>query len=91
MRNELIRKAYLEFRYSMAAIARQLGIHDSSVSKINQRGFGGFVGVVRRMRSYAVEKQLSLLQVIPGDRWQTACGGVGQPSCLSKLPLKFRR
>lgn len=34
MRDTAIRKAYLEFGYNMAAIARQLGIHYSTVSKI---------------------------------------------------------
>ena len=34
LRDPAIRKAYLEFGYSMAAIARQLGIHYSTVSKI---------------------------------------------------------
>ena len=33
-RDPVIRQAYLEFGYSMAAIARQVGIHYSTVSKI---------------------------------------------------------
>jgi len=33
-RDEVIRKAYLEYGYSMAAIASQLGLHYSTVSKI---------------------------------------------------------
>ena len=34
MRNEAIRKAYLEYGYTMAAIASKVGIHYSAVSKI---------------------------------------------------------
>jgi hypothetical protein len=34
LRDAAIRKAYLEFGYSMAAIARQIGIHYSTVSKV---------------------------------------------------------
>ena len=34
MRNEAIRKAYLEYGYTMAAIADKAGIHYSAVSKI---------------------------------------------------------
>jgi len=34
VRNDAIRKAYLEYGYTMAAIARKLGIHYSAVSKI---------------------------------------------------------
>jgi len=33
-RNDAIRKAYLEYGYTMAAIASKLGIHYSAVSKI---------------------------------------------------------
>lgn len=33
-RDEAIRKAYLEYGYSMAAIASQLGLHYSTISKI---------------------------------------------------------
>lgn len=34
LRDEAIRKAYLDYGYSMAAIARHAGVHYSTVSKV---------------------------------------------------------
>ena len=34
LRDEVIRKACLEFGYTLAATAREVGIHSSTVSKI---------------------------------------------------------
>ena len=34
LRDEAIRKAYLDYGYTMAAIARHAGVHYSTVSKV---------------------------------------------------------
>ena len=34
LRDEAIRKAYLDYRYTMATIARHAGVHYSTVSKV---------------------------------------------------------